>query len=107
VKMTMPAIRLFVAAASLAALASCSMTDADKISSSECCSVGKTTAAITATKTKTYAFATPKPVVKTRHDSGSKPAVSNINASQTAFLGSAPYICSPSGFGRKSACFLR
>ncbi|ATN33149.1 hypothetical protein ACO34A_04950 [Rhizobium sp. ACO-34A] len=26
---------------------------------------------------------------------------------KTAYLGSAPYICSPSGFGQKSRCFLR
>lgn len=28
-------------------------------------------------------------------------------ATRTAYLGSAPYICSPSGFGQKSRCFLR
>lgn len=28
-------------------------------------------------------------------------------AQMTSYLGSAPYICSASGFGRKSRCFLR
>ncbi|WP_173934818.1 hypothetical protein [Chelativorans sp. Marseille-P2723] len=29
------------------------------------------------------------------------------NVSATAYLGKAPYICTPSGFGRTSSCFLR
>lgn len=36
--------------------------------------------------------ALPEPLVKPR---------------RTASLGSSPYICSPSGFGRRSTCFLR
>ncbi|PZU88548.1 MAG: hypothetical protein DI528_04670 [Shinella sp.] len=33
--------------------------------------------------------------------------ISQARETKTAYLGSAPYICSASGFGQKSRCFLR
>lgn len=103
-----PAIRVFVATAVIAVLSSCSVTDNDTADATGCCTVGKTSTAIASTKTKTYAFATPKPVKILRSESAAKTAsATTVNPSRTAFLGNAPYICSPSGFGRKSACFLR
>lgn len=35
------------------------------------------------------------------------PAVPEPSSEKVRYLGSAPHICSPSGFGRKSTCFLR
>ena len=38
---------------------------------------------------------------------GYSPSAPSRKAEGKVYLGSAPYVCSPSGFGRTSQCFLR
>lgn len=47
-------------------------------------------------QSRTYAYST-----------GSERAVPSRATQPVTYHGSAPYICSPSGFGQKSRCFLR
>lgn len=63
------------------------------------------TVARSETKTRVFGYSTaakPSP-------SASDRALADLMAKprRTALLGNSPYICSPSGFGRKSSCFLR
>lgn len=60
-------------------------------------------------KPKVYGYSVPvKLSEQTGTEAASPPAPRKVSKPEkTAYLGSAPYICSPSGFGRKSSCFLR
>ena len=96
-----------VATALTMALASCSIWDGNGASSG---GRGQTIGAGAANAPKqaaTYAFATRQPVKVMQVESAPRPPVETAQFKRTAYLGNAPYICSPSGFGRKSACFLR
>jgi hypothetical protein len=48
--------------------------------------------------------------VPAKKTAGIKPVIATQRAAKavrTTYLGRAPYICTPSGFGRTSSCFLR
>lgn len=99
-------IRPFLLAGVCAILASCSVADDDVVTSDAGSKKAATVNAVAASsfKTKSYAFSSVKPVaVAMKDETGDR---GNLQGS-TPYLGSAPYICTPSGFGRKAHCFLR
>jgi len=49
----------------------------------------------------------PRAAALTSKAPGLVPAVAEPRTEKVRYLGSAPHICSPSGFGRKSTCFSR
>ncbi|MBB6163511.1 MULTISPECIES: hypothetical protein [Rhizobium] len=61
-------------------------------------------AAASSFKTRSYAFSSAKPVLIALKDEA--PEDGDLKGA-SSYLGSAPYICTPSGFGRKAHCFLR
>jgi hypothetical protein len=81
-------------------VASCSLVGDDLRVETAAAADSTTTTAVPHTK-KSYAYEKAEIVpvaMKADVDSGS---------ANPAYRGSAPYICSPSGFGQKSRCFLR
>lgn len=63
------------------------------------------TVARNVTAPRVFGYSTPVKLLQTEPD---RPRPDQaIKPRRSASLGSSPYICSPSGFGRKSTCFLR
>ncbi len=64
----------------------------------------RVTVARNETTPRVFGYSTPVKLSQPAPDRAGDPIV---KPRRTASLGSSPYICSPSGFGRKSTCFLR
>lgn len=98
--------RMILIASLCAAVASCSAVKQDvavaHVPAKKVQTV-KTTVA-TSSRAKTYAFSSSRPVAAAMQEEN---AVASLSESRPTYLGSAPYICTPSGFGRKAQCFLR
>ena len=88
-------------------LASCSVADAE-IASNEPQSVKQQEETIRRTRsdTESYGFSNSEELRQANADINGM-ETTQARETKTAYLGSAPYICSPSGFGQKSRCFLR
>lgn len=98
--------RLLILSGMCVVMASCSVADKDvTVAQAQTKKVvAVKTVATASSKAKTYAFPSSEPVaVAMQEERGASPMREN----RSAYLGSAPYICSPSGFGRKASCFLR
>lgn len=89
-----------------AVLTSCSVVDSDvagnKAGAKKVPDVN--TVAAGSLKANSYAFSAAKPVAIAMRDETGEDADPQGSSS---YLGRAPYICTPSGFGRKAHCFLR
>lgn len=88
-----------------ALLASCSVADEELATSESAPRKQQATVHKTTSDTTAYGYGETRNGRKTVADDAVN--TQPTRASRTAYLGSAPYICSPSGFGQKSRCFLR
>jgi hypothetical protein len=74
-----------------------------------CAVVNDDTSSIAATSPKQAVVATKVAHVNKvyGYSAAAKPDAQAIKVRATAYFGTGPYICSPSGFGQKSRCFVR
>ncbi|MNH95980.1 hypothetical protein D3C73_486350 [compost metagenome] len=103
---TSNSIRPMFFAGLCAVLSSCSVVDGDVADNKAGAKKVPAVSAVAAGsfKANSYAFSSAKPVAIAMKDDTGEDADPQGSSS---YLGSAPYICTPSGFGRKAHCFLR
>lgn len=89
-----------------AGLASCSIMDKEPVTARV--ETGKAKAkhmtAATPSKARSYGFSARRPMMVAMNDPD---AANSIGEDRSSYRAGAPYVCSPSGFGRKAQCFQR